>query len=370
MIPVCEPVFLGNEKKYVMDCLDTGWISSLGKYVGLFEEKFTGYVGTEHGVACCSGTAGLHTALSVLGVGAGDEVIIPNFTIIVSANVVMRTGAKPVLVDVEPDTWCIDPARIERAISPKTKAIMVVHMYGHPCDMGPIMELAKRHQLFVVEDCCQSHGATYEGQMTGSFGEFGVFSFYGNKIITSGEGGMLCTSSGNLAKRARIFCDNGFQIPRFIHEVSGMNYRLTNVQAAIGLAQTEKIEYAVERKREIAARYMELLKECPNLTLPVERPNAKNVYWMFCVLVGEGFGRTKDEVMVELKKKGVDSRSFFYPMSQQPVLNGDAPNLPDLSGEHSVSDRLAEQGLYLPSGLGLSDEQIGFCAESLLSLQR
>lgn len=370
MIPVSEPVLLGNEKKYVMDCLDTMWISSLGKYIPMFEEAFARYVGIKHGVACSNGTTGLHMALEVLGIGAGDEVIIPNFTIVVSANVVIMAGATPVLVDVDPETACIDPALIEKAITPRTKAIMVVHMYGHPCDMDPINELAKRRGLYVVEDCCESHGAAYKGRLTGGLGDVSVFSFYGNKIITSGEGGMLLTHHDEWAARARTYRDNGFQIPRFIHATRGMNYRLTNIQAAIGLAQTERLDYAVERKRHIARRYLEHLAGFEHVTLPVERPWAKNVYWMFAILVNDSFGMSKEEVMAALKAKGVDSRSFFYPMSQQPSLKGDDPRFPDLRGAWPVSDDLARRGLYLPSGIGLADEQIEFCADALRSLRR
>jgi perosamine synthetase len=370
MIPVAEPVLLGNEKKYVMDCLDTLWISSRGKYIPLFEEQFSRYCGVRHGVACANGTVGLHMALEVLGVGPGDEVIVPDFNIIVAANVVILAGARPVLVDVEPDTWCLDPARLEAAVTPRTKAIMVVHMYGHPCDMDPILAVARRHGLRVVEDCCQSHGATYHGRMTGSLGDIGVFSFYGNKTITAGEGGMLVTDSDELAERARLYRDNGFEVPRFIHKIRGMNYRLTNIQAAIGLAQTEKLDLAVARKREIARAYLEHLAGVPDLGLPVERPGCRNVYWMFGVLIGDGFGPSKEEVMAGLAARGVDSRSFFFPLSEQPALRGDDPRLPDLGGDRPVSRALGRRGLYLPSGLGLTAEQIRHCAEALISLRR
>jgi len=369
MIPVSEPVLLGNEKKYVNDCLDTLWISSLGRYIPLFEEAFSEYVGVKHGVACSNGTTGLHMALEVLGIGPGDEVIIPNFTIIVSANVVIMAGARPVLVDVDPETGCIDPARIEAAVTARTRAIMVVHMWGHPCDMDPITDIARKHGLFVIEDCCQSHGAAYKGKLTGALSDIAVFSFYGNKVITSGEGGMLLTSNDEYANRARVYRDNGFQIPRFIHEMRGMNYRLTNIQAAIGLAQTEKIDIAVERKRHIARRYREHLDGFHHVTLPVEHPWARSVYWMFGVLIEDSFGLTKEDVMAALKEKGVDSRSFFYPVSAQPAMKGDDPRLPDLRGHWPVSEDLARRGLYLPSGIGLTDDQIRFCADALRSLR-
>ena len=370
MIPVCEPVLLGNEKMFVVDCLETMWISSHGKYVRLFEESYARYCNVPHGVACANGTVGLHMALETMGVGAGDEVIIPDFTIIVTANVVIMAGAKPVLVDVEPDTWCIDPAKVEAAITPRTKAIMVVHMYGHPCDMDPIHQIAKKHGLLVLEDCCESHGASYKGRMTGSLSDIAVFSFYGNKIITSGEGGMLLTSNKAYAEKASTYRDNGFEVPRFLHSLRGMNYRLTNIQAAIGLAQTEKIDFAVARKREVAQTYLEHFADFEHVTLPVERPACKNVYWMFGILINDSFGRTKDEVMAALKERGVDSRSFFYPMSQQRALRGDDPRLPNLKGRWPVSADLARRGLYLPSGIGLTADQIRYCAETLKSLRR
>lgn len=370
MIPVSEPVLLGNEKKYVMDCLDTLWISSRGKYIERFEEAFARYCGVAHGIACANGTTGLHLALEVLGVGAGDEVIIPNFTIVVTANVTMLAGATPVLVDVEPDTWCMNPNVIEAAITPRTRAIMVVHMYGHPCDMDAINAIAKKHGLFVIEDCCQSHGAVYRGRMTGALSDISVFSFYGNKTITSGEGGMVLTGNAEYAARARVYRDNGFEEPRFMHKVRGMNYRLTNMQAAIGLAQTEKIDFAVARKREIAHAYLEHFGGFPHVRLPVERPGCKNVYWMFGVVLEDSFGRTKTETMAALKERGVDTRSFFYPMSQQPALKGDDPRYPNLKGHWPVSDDLGLRGFYLPSGIGLTAEQVAFCAETLTSLRR
>lgn len=368
MIPVCEPKLLGNEKKYVMDCLDTNWISSAGQYIPKFEEAFSKYCGAEYGVACSNGTNGLHLALEVLGIGSGNEVIIPSFTIIVSANVVIQTGARPVLVDVDPEIWCIDPMKMEEKITPRTKAIMVVHMYGHPCDMDPIKGIAQKYNLYVVEDACQAHGAEYKGRKVGSLGDIGVFSFYGNKNITTGEGGMLVTNNEVYAQRAQLLRNQGFEEPRFIHRVRGFNYRMTNIQAAIGLAQTEKIEYAIERKREIAAIYSELLKGVSEITLPFEAPWAKNVYWMYSILINDDFGMTKEEVMVELRKRGVNTRSFFYPMNQQPVFWGDDPRFPDITGEYPVSDDLAQRGLYLPSGIGLTEEQIRFVVKQLRGL--
>lgn len=276
MIPVSGTKIWGNELKYLQECVETGWFSSLGKYVTLFEEAFVEKIGCKHAIACSNGTAGLFVAIRALDIKEGDEVIIPDFTIIVTANVIMLNGAKPVLVDVEPDTMCIDPKKIEAAITPKTKAIMVVHMYGHPADMDKINKIAKKHNLFVIEDCCESHGATYKGIQTGNLSDISVFSFYANKILTTGEGGLILTNNDELAKKMRLFIDNGFEVPRFKHNVIGFNFRLSNLQAAVGLAQTEYIDEAIERKRQIAKRYIKGLKNFRHITLPVEKENVNN----------------------------------------------------------------------------------------------
>lgn len=370
MIPVCEPVLDGNEKQYVADCLDTNWVSSLGKYITRFEEQFSRYCGARYGVACSSGTAALHLGLVALGIGRYDEVIIPDFTLIVSANVVILAGARAVLVDVDPKTWCMDPTKIEAKITPRTKAIMVVHMYGHPCDMAAIMKIALRHNLYVIEDCAEAHGAEVNGKRVGSFGHAGCFSFYGNKILTTGEGGMVLCKDQKIVERLRLLRDQGFEEPRFVHRVIGFNYRLTNIQAAIGLAQTEKVEEKVARKREIARTYNELLRDQDGITLPFEAPWAKNVYWMYGILIGEGFGVSRDELMRKLREKGIDTRAFFYPMHRQPVYQAENPRFPDASGNYPISDDLARRGLYLPSGLGLTNAQIHEVVEKLLECKR
>lgn len=368
MIPVWEPVLDGNEERYVLDCLETNWISSLGDYIRRFEELMAGYCGVPHGVACSSCTTALHMTLVALGIGPGDEVIVPDFTLIVSANTVVQAGARPVLVDADAKTWCIDPARIEEKITPRTRAIMAVHMYGHPCDMDAIGKIAARHGLRVIEDCAEAHGAEVGGRRVGSFGDAACFSFYGNKILTTGEGGMVLCRDGELAARLRLLRDQGFENPRFVHRVMGFNYRLTNVQAAIGLAQAEKLTEKVERKRAIARWYAEALAGCPDLELPTEAQGAKNVYWMYGVKLGDRYRQGRDAVMGELKRKGVDSRAFFCPMHMQPVFRdsaGDA-RLPDTHGEFPVSEDLWRRGLYLPSGLGVTREQVGEVAARLL----
>ena len=370
MIPVWEPVLDGNEERYVRDCLETNWISSLGQYITRFEGAFGLWCGMPHAVACSSGTAALHLSLVALGIGPGDEVLIPDFTLIVSANTVILAGARPVLVDVEPKTWCLDPGRIEEKITPRTRAIMAVHMYGHPCDMPAIGEIARRHNLAVIEDCAEAHGAEIAGKGVGTFGDAGCFSFYGNKILTTGEGGMVLTRNADLAARLRLLRDQGFEPPRFVHRVVGFNYRLTNVQAAIGLAQTEKADEKVRRKREIASWYLERLGLCHDVEVPTETPGAKNVYWMFGVKLGPRFPQGRDAVMDELKAKGVETRAFFCPMHQQPVFQSSDPRYPDVRGEYPVSEDLWSRGLYLPSGLGLTRAQVHEVVDKLLECRR
>jgi perosamine synthetase len=365
VIPVWEPVLDGNEKKYVLDCLETNWISSLGSYITRFEETVARWCGVSHAVACSSCTTGLHLALVSLGIGPGDEVLVPDFTLIVSANTVIQAGARPVLVDADPRTWCIDPTKIEEKIGPRTRAILPVHMYGHPCDMRSVMEIARRHDLLVIEDCAEAHGAQLDGRMVGSFGDAACFSFYGNKILTTGEGGMVLCSDAALAEKMRLLRNQAFEQPRFVHREMGFNYRLTNVQAAIGLAQAEKADEKIERKREIARWYAEAFAGLEDIELPWEAPGAKNVYWMYGVKLGDSFRGGRDGVLAAMKEKGVETRAFFCPMHRQPVFAGGDPRFPDVSGEYPVSDDLWKRGLYLPSGLGLTRSQVEEVVEKL-----
>jgi perosamine synthetase len=373
MIPVWEPMLDGNEKKYAEDCLDTGWVSSMGKYIPLFEEAFAGWVGRPFGVACSSCTTGLHMAMVALGIGPGDEVIIPDFTLIVSANTVIQAGARPVFVDVDPVTWCIDPAAIAKKITPRTKAIMAVHMYGHPCDMYAIGVIAKQHDLAVIEDCAEAHGAEVRGRMVGGFGHVAAFSFYGNKILTTGEGGMLLVSDEGLAKRLRMLRDQAFGEPRFVHDRIGWNYRMTNVQAAIGLAQTERADAKVEAKRRIGKAYAERLGGVPGLVLPAEAEWAKSVYWMYGVVLGDEWP-SRAEVMAAMKERGVATRAFFWPMHWQLVFENPETRRtiaesaqPDCSGEYPVSTWLGRRGLYLPSGLTVTDQQMNDVVAALVA---
>ena len=355
-IPVFEPVLEGREREYVLDCLDSNWISSIGEYITRFETTFAEFCDVSHGVACSNGTAALHLAAEAVGVGPGDEVIVPAFTLIVGASTVFWAGATPVLVDVQPDTWCIDPARIEERITPRTRAIMAVHMYGHPADMPAIMDIARRHDLRVIEDCAEAHGALCHGRKVGSWGDVAAFSFYGNKIITTGEGGMVVTNDDTVAERARLLRNQAFGPERFVHHEVGYNYRMTNIQAAIGLAQCEGLGRRVAKRIEIARVYNELLADEEAVTRPHEAPWAKNVYWMYGLLVNESFGRSRDELREMLTERGVDTRSFFYPLHRQPVFAGGHRRWPKLDGDCPVSEDLGRRGLYLPSGYSLTPE--------------
>jgi len=368
MIPVCEP-FIGNkEVEYVTDCLKTNWISSKGKYIEKFEQKFANYCGCKYGISTTNGTTAIHLALASLGISSGDEVIIPTFTMISTAFAVVYTGARPVLVDAEPETWNIDVTKIEEKITDKTRAILPVHIYGHPCDMDPIMEIARKHNLWVIEDAAEAHGAEYKGRKAGSMGHVNCFSFYANKIITTGEGGMVVTNDKKIAEKARLLKDLAHsKEKRFLHTDLGFNYRMTNIQAAIGLAQLEKIDELVEMRRRNAYLYNGKLKDIPGLILPPEKGWARNVYWMYSILTQDEFGVSRDELMNKLADEGIQTRTSFIPMHQQPVFR----NMALFRGEsYPVAEALSERGLYLPSGSGLTKEQIDFICEVIRRIQR
>lgn len=362
-IPVCEPFMTGEEVRYVADCIASNWIGSKGRYIEEFERKFANYCGCEHGISTTSGTTALHLALAALGLGKGDEVIVPAFTMIASVFAIVYVGAKPVLVDAEPETWTMDVGEIEAKITRQTKAIMPVHIYGHPCNMGPIMDLAVRYGLYVVEDAAEAHGAEYRGRRAGGIGHVGCFSFYANKIITTGEGGMVVTNDAETARRARSLKDLAFSKERrYVHGEVAFNYRMTNIQAAIGLAQFEKIDELVERRREHAHLYNSLLGSVAEVKTPVEKEWARNVYWMYSILVEKEAGTSRDELVNGLSSVGIETRSFFIPMHRQPVF----AKMGLFRGEsHPVGEGLSEVGLYLPSGSGLTREQIETVCEAV-----
>lgn len=369
-LPTSEPVLDGNEKKYVLDCFKRNWISAGGYFTKQLEEHFARWLGVKYAVACSNGTAAIHLALSVLGIGSGDEVIIPDFTIICSANMTILTGARPVLVDVD-RYWCMDPGKIEAKITPRTRAIMPVHMYGNPAHMDKILAIAKKHHIFVIEDACAAHGATVGKKKVGSMGDINCFSFYASKNITSGEGGMVVTNRKEFADTARLLRSHAFEHPRFVHRMLGFNYRLTDIQAAVGLAQLEHIDTKVARRREIAARYTKLFDNMEDIELPVDPPWGKSTFWMYSILIKPTYGKTRDEIIELLAKQRVGSERFFSPMSKQPVfLTGKDPRYPDTRGFYPVSADIAARGLYLPSGLGITYDQQRRVVRSLVACKR
>jgi perosamine synthetase len=362
-IPVNEPLLDGRELEYVTECIRTGWVSSAGHFIEEFEEKWASYCGMKYGIAVSNGTAALQVALGCIGLEPGDEVIIPTFTIISCALAVINNGAKPVLVDSEPRTWTIDTTQIEARITEKTRAIMPVHIYGHPCNMEPIWELAKKYNLVVIEDAAEAHGAEYKGQKCGGLGHLSCFSFYANKIITTGEGGMVLTKNAAYAEKALSFRNLCFRRDRrFYHTELGHNFRLTNLQAAIGLAQLERIEALVARKRWMGNTYNEQLQNVQGIQLPAEEYWAKNVYWMYGVVLEENTCMDAAEFARRLKEHGADTRPFFLGMHEQPIFH----KMGLFKGEHyPVAESIARQGLYLPSGLTLKKEQIESVVEAV-----
>ena len=363
MIPVNEPLISDTEFRHVAECLKSGWISSTGKFVEEFERGWAEYCGLKYGVAVSSGTAALQVAIGCLDLEQGDEVIMPTFTIISCALAVIYNGGKPILVDADSRTWTMDVSQIEARIGRRTRAIMPVHIYGHPCNMEPIQKLAGTNDLVIIEDAAEAHGAEHNGKKCGSLGDIGCFSFYANKIVTTGEGGMLLTNNAEYAEKARALRNLCFrQDRRFYHTEMGHNFRLTNLQAAIGVAQLERIDELVEKKRWIAHNYNERLRDVRGLTLPVEEPWAKNVYWMYGVVLDQDVSMDAAEFARRLREQGVDTRPFFLGMHEQPVFHkmGLFKNQ-----TYPVSERIARRGLYLPSGLTLAEDQIGRVSEAV-----
>ena len=369
MIPVNEPLLGREELANVVNCVETGWISSKGKFIEKFEDKFARACGVKYGVSTMNGTTALHLALSALDIKKGDEVIMPTFTMIATAYAVLYLGAKPVFVDSEERTWNMDVSKVEKAITRRTKAILPVHIYGHPVDMDPLLKLAKKYKLYVVEDAAEAHGAEYKGKKCGSLGDIGCFSFYGNKIITTGEGGMVVTNNKKLAKRAQLLKDLAHSPgKRFLHTDLAFNYRMTNMQAAVGLAQTEKLSQFIRKKQWIAETYKKNLEGVRGLSLPVEEKWAKNVYWMYSVLVESSFGITRDKLMEELLKEGVGTRAFFVPMHRQPIIK-DYCKI-NKNKKYPVADYISKRGLYLPTGLALKESDILTVCRKLKKVQK
>jgi perosamine synthetase len=356
VIPVSEPLLDERALAYVEEAVRSGWVSSEGRYIAEFERRWAEYCGVAHGIAVCNGTVAIEVAMAALALPPGSEVILPSFTIISCIAAVLRTGCRPVLVDCEPDTWCLDVAEVERKITDRTRAIMPVHIYGHMADMARLTDLAGKFGLAIVEDAAEAHGAEYHGRRAGGIGTFGCFSFYANKIVTTGEGGMVVTNDAKLAEHTRSLRNLCFRREqRFLHSELGYNFRMTNLQAAIGVAQVDKIEDHLQRKRKMAALYTERLRHIRGLQLPVERPGVKNVYWMYGIVLDDAVPMDAVALAARLKAEGVDTRPFFLGMHEQPVLR----ELGLFVGEsYPVTERIARRGLYVPSGLGIDEAQI------------
>jgi perosamine synthetase len=363
-IPVNVPLVDGNEKKYLDECIETGWISSEGPFVQQFEEKFASRIDRKYAIAVTNGTAALDLAVEALGIGSGDEVILPAFTIISCIGQVIRSGAVPVLVDSDPITWNMDVKQVEKKITNRTKAILVVHIYGLPVDMDPILELAKEYNLKIIEDAAEMIGQTYKGKPCGSFGAISTFSFYPNKHITTGEGGMVVTNDEQLAEECRSLRNLCFQSQkRFVHEKFGWNLRMTNLQAALGLAQLERLDEFVKRKRNMGKKYREGLKGIKSVQLPLAKTGfAENIYWVFGMVLDESIDLDAEEMMTILTEKGIGCRPFFCPMNLQPVLR-DLGLFHDES--YSVAEKLYKRGFYVPSGMALTDTQIESVIETV-----
>lgn len=366
-VPVNQPIISKAAKDCVIDALDSGWISSAGPYVKKFEEAFADKLGVRHAITVNTGTAALHIALLASGVQRGDEVIVPAFTMAATWLAVLYVGAKPVFVDCEDKTYNINPLLIEEKITSRTKAIIPVHIYGHPAEMTRILNIANKHNLIVIEDAAEAHGAQYENKKCGSMGDINCFSFYANKLVATGEGGMVVTNNDDLAHEARKLKDlYHSEKKRFIHEKMGYNYRMTNLQAAVGFGELQHLDEYIEKKQKMGKKYNQLLKEIPGIRTPITKPNALNSYWMYAITIDEDIFRvSKDTLRKKLLEKGIDTRDFFYPPTQQPLLS----NHLSCDDRFPISDRISTTGLYLPSGLAITNEQIDFVCETLSSLQ-
>ncbi|NTV62223.1 MAG: DegT/DnrJ/EryC1/StrS aminotransferase family protein [Oscillochloris sp.] len=355
-IPVYQPSFGGNEKAYVNECLDTTWISSKGRFIPAFEQAFRDYIGVSYTAAVCNGTVAIHLALVALGIGPGDEVIVPTFTYIASVNPILYVGAAPVFVDSERASWQIDPADVRRKLTPCTRAIVVPHLYGHPADLDSLLEIARDHGLFVIEDCAEAFGSRFQGRHVGTFGDVATFSFFGNKTITTGEGGMVATNDATLYDRMVRYKGQGLAKHRtYWHDIVGYNYRMTNICAAIGLAQLERADDLIARKLALAAQYDQLLAPLPVETHRPSRADLLHTYWMYSVLVPEG---RRDGLIDALAQAGVETRPAFYPVHTMPMYS-------QRYARHQVAEEIARRGINLPSWPDLSPEQVAYVVESL-----
>jgi len=367
-VPIAEPALNEKDVAYVSEAIRSSWISGRGRYVAKFEGDFVKWLGADFGVATSSGTTALHLALATLGIGAGDEVVVPAFSMASIPFAVSYTGAKPILADSEWSTWNIDPNKIEEKVTERTKAIVVMHTYGHPVNMNPVLKIARNYNLYVIEDAAEAHGAEYKNKKVGTIGNIGCFSFFANKIITTGEGGMLVTHDPEIAEKASVLRDMAFDRDpsrKFLHKYIGFNYRLTNIQAALGLAQLERIDEFVNIRRKNAQIYNKLLKNVEGILTPPEANWAKNVYWMYSILIDEEiYGRSRDQLMESLKEEyNIETRPFFVPISQQPPYEKLFRNQ-----KYPIAEKLSIMGLNLPSGNTLTKEQVEYVASAIASL--
>lgn len=359
-ISLAQPQLNGNEYKYLMDAFFSTWISSTGKYITQFEENFSNYCGVRYGIATSNGTTALHLALVALGIGAGDEVIVPDITFAATINAVIYTGATPVIVDVEEDSWCISPAEIEKAITSKTKAIIPVHIYGQPCNMGEICEIASRNNIYIVEDCAEAHGAEWKNKKVGSFGVVSCFSFFGNKVVTTGEGGMCVTNSKELNDKMRILRDHGMsKEKKYYHEVIGFNYRMTNLQAAIGTAQVERIDEILEWRIKLEEQYRQVLSKIPGVRLQRnDLLDRKKIAWLMSILVD---AEKRDKLLEVLKDNGIDVRAFFIPLSEMDIYKKYARNC-------HISKKISKMGLNLPTTFEIREKEVTKIASLIASV--
>lgn len=361
MIPVSEPNISKKEIQYVTDAVKSGWISSIGHYVNKFEADFAKYCDRKFGVAVSNGTVALHLALLALGIKEGDEVIVPNITFIATSNAVTYVGAKTVLVDIDSKTWNMDPQKIREKITKNTKAIIVVHLYGNPCDMTEISKIAKEHNLKIVEDAAEAHGSLYKGKKCGSFGDISTFSFYGNKTITTGEGGMCLTNDKKLNEKLRLLRGQGMSSKkRYWHDVVGYNYRITNLQSALGCAQLERIDDMVNRKKNNAKLYKQNLSTVPWIIFQEETPNSESSHWMFSVLIDPRSKYKRESVLKKLAEKGIETRIIFYPLSDMPPYKSDE--------KFDVSKTVSYSGFSLPSSTKLKKEDIIYICNEIKKL--
>ncbi len=359
-IPVAAPDLKGNELKYVTECIETEWISSNGRFVPLFEEKFAHFAGKKYGISVSNGTTALHLALLAAGIGKGDEVIVPTLTFVATANTVLYTGAKPVFVDSEASNWCIDPNILEKKITMKTKAIIPVHLYGHPADMVRIMRIARKYKLTVIEDAAEAHGALVSGKRVGSFGHINCFSFFGNKTMTTGEGGMVVTNDEKTAKTIKFLRDGGRDRSKnlYYHTVLAYNYAMTNLQAAVGVAQLERVNDFISKKRKIAKWYKKEFKNIDLLEVSPELKGYKSNYWMFSIVLKPTAKISRDQLIRKLKERGIETRPFFCPMHTLPYMR--------TNEKFPVAERLANNGINLPSGISLTKSEVKYITSCVI----